>query len=451
MTHAPAHRGRTPDGFTLLELMVVLAVLSALALAASQRALRDNEAKLSKAMAGHIQLVGEALKTYITNNSATLAAAPSTTLTIAQLQAVGSCNGASCLVSTFQPTTSWTTGYSIQVNRLGTSPYQYEALVCTTSAVTINGKVRIDIVGDAVNELGMPGGMTYDTTGVFGQGGGWNRPVASFSFANAAGKLCYFISQSMQALDQQYLRLDGGNRMLGQLDLNNNALVNGTTLTASGLITGGSMKSNTTIDATGVITGGTLTSNGDVNVAAGGRLASTGRLDIQSGDTLYLQPAANGSGSQVVVGGSGGSGSLSSTSLAVSGSATVGADITAGANVIAQNDVRINTLTARGSAPNTTSVKALLPSLVEVGSFIVTAHGQSIPVPACDAGGQPRVFVIPQTLRGQVVAGNWGGDVRAAGPAGGPWTVIALDNQNNPLPNAQSPTFQALGRTFCAY
>lgn len=429
--YLPSVKART-YGFTLLELMIVLVIIAAVAGAEAKRRTQQNNNELAKAMAEHIAVVGESLKTYVSNQTAVLGAVPTKTVALADLKAASACSGAPCLTSSFVEATSWSTGYDIQVQRIGSAPYQFEGLICTKNAIQFGGKTRLDLVGAAVSKLGIAGGMTYDAAGAYGRNGTWNRPSSDFAFANSAGKLCYLVSQSLVALDQMYLRVDGLNQMKATLRMNNNAIDGATTINASGDIT-----------SSGTVQGATLTSQGNVNVGDNGFLQSAGKLNIQAAGDLSLQPGSPGS---TIVGGSGGSGNLQ-----ISNDVTVGRNATVSNEVVATSDVRITSMTSRPSAPGTTSLKALAPNLVEVDSVIVTAHGQSIPVPTCPAGGQPRVFVIPQTVRGQVLAGNWGSDIRAGGPAGGPWTVIALDNQNQPMPNATAPTFQGLARIFCAF
>ncbi|MCZ8256956.1 MAG: prepilin-type N-terminal cleavage/methylation domain-containing protein [Polaromonas sp.] len=463
-------------GFTLIELIVVLAIVGTLVVIQATR-LRDQELeRLADNTADNMKELGEAIKVYVASNRPALEANATTAVTVTMMQGATACGTSPCLGGTFAPV-NWTGGYTTLVRRIGAAaPFQFEALACTNNTWTEGANVRTDMLGRAVNRIGGSGGLTYDATGAFGNGGTWTAPVANFPAANVAGKLCFFVSQTVGSLDLLYLRTDGTNAMNGNLRMNNNAINDASTITANGLGTFGSVNSGDinstgqivaagqvsgatlnagtnitaggTVTATGNITssaglvGATLNTTGDatvggnVNVSPNGFVQSTGRLNIQSGtDHVYLQPNANGAGSLTIVGGSGGSGNM-----VVNNNVDVTNTMTAG------NDVRITSLTARATPPSTTSLKELAPNLVEVASHALTADGQAIPVPACAGGGQPRVFVIPQMARGQVQLGNWGADIRASGPMGGPWTVVARDSQNNTLPN-----FTALARTFCTY
>jgi len=439
---------RRSRGFTLIELMIVLAISAMVAVYAARRSKEAAEDRMATSAADNATQLGKALAVFISNKTATLAGAVSTLVTTADLQTPGACGpGATCLATTFQPL-DWMGGWSMKIARIGGgAPYQFEALACTNSTWQINGATRIDLVGNAVRKIGGLGGMTYDATGAVGNSGGWSAPVASYPFANASGKLCYFISQSLTALDSLYLRTDGTNQMTANLRMNGNDIQSAKDVVATGLVDAGSVKAATTVDAatmtaTSVVKGATLTSDGDVNVGAGSFIRSVGAINIQAGTTLYLQPQANAAGSKAVVGGSGGSGTLEVATVMASDKLT------------AANDVEITSLTSRPSAPSTTSVKALLPSLVEVNSHLLTADGQNIPVPTCPASSAgPRVFVFPQQARGTVSGSAlWGSTMYATGGLGsGPWTLYAKDANNASLVLTGGAPFLAIARTFCAY
>jgi prepilin-type N-terminal cleavage/methylation domain-containing protein len=434
-------------GFTLIELMVVMAIVAMLAVVGAQRLREAYNDTQAKAAADNITVVGQSVQAYIGANSGTFGAAPQD-LTIAQLQA------ANVLPPTFVGTTPWNSGYSIRIRRTpGGPPFQYEALVVTTTPWFINGgTARIDLVGAAVRKIGGAGGMTYDATGPVGNGGGWGPlPVANYPAANVAGQLAYFVSQATNPNDNIYLRRDGLYPMTGALqmgsqnitgagsiaaasDITSGGNVGGATMTSTNTIVAGGQVTASAVTAAGIVTGGTLTSNGDINIAANGTLQSSGRMSIQTGEDLYLQPAANASGSRTVFGGNGGTGNAT-----INGTATVA------------NDILLNGLATRSNAPSTTSVKALLPDLVEVGNYLINANGQTVPVPTCDSGGTPNTFILPHVATGTAVGGKWGASIRMLPAAGGVWTVEALDANLNALPNANTPNFAAIVRVFCAY
>lgn len=449
-------------GYTLIELMIVIAILGFASIYLAQRAKEAAEIQLANSAADNLTILGTAVTNYISDNTATLSGtAANQPLTIATLQTLGTCGTPACLNSTFG-TPAWTGGYTINVRRLGgAAPYQFEALACTANAWIIATKLRGDLVGAAVKRIGGNGGMTWDTTsGALGSGGGWTATVASYPYANVAGELCYFVSQSVVGLDNLYLRTDGTNKMNAALQMNTNAIAGATTINANGLATLGSVSTGAVtagaVNATGVtssgnvtgvnvtgttlVTGGTVTSNGNINMGSGSTLQSTGRINIQAGENLVLQPNTNAFGSPTIVGGGTGSGNL-----------TVSNNATVGNTVAVTNDVTISTLTSRASPTSVTSLKALAPKLVEVDSVPLWSHGQGITVPPCASGGAPRIFSIPSLVRGQVQAGNWGADIHIAGPLGGPWTFYAADSAGTPLPATSAANPIAIARIFCTY
>lgn len=414
------HRVR---GFTLIELMIVLAIAAVTIVYAAQKARAEFEEKLAAAAADNIFKVGEALNAYMANNVTALSASGTpTTITVANLQAATSCGTRSCLSTSTVATTPWNSSYTMAVRRVGSgAPYQLEGLACSTTAWTINGATRYDLLGASVLNVGGSGGMTYDaTSGAVGNKATWTATNANFpAIANVAGKLCYFVSS---ALDNVYLRTDGTNQMNATLQMGGNAIAGATNVTASGTVAGATMTASGAITAAGTVTGG--------NLSTAGAVTATGNITSSA-----LVQGAN----------------VTATSTVTAATVNSSGNITAANNVIASNDVQITTLTSRASPPNTTSVKSLLPSLVEVDSIELYQDGQAIPVHTCPPGGSPRIFAIPQLARGPVSSGNWGSDIHVTGAAGGPWTFYARNSAGTSLATTTAANPIALGRLFCAF
>lgn len=417
---------RRARGFTLIELMVVLAITAVILVYQAQRAKADAEDVLTTAAADNIGTLGKALAVYISSNTATLSSAANTAVTVATLQGATACGTASCLTSTFQPP-AWSGGYTMRVRRLGASaPFQFEALACTSTGWQINGALRGDLVGAAVSKVGGAGAMTYDaTSGAYPNRSGTPLGIANYPASNLPAQLCYFVSQSTMALDLMYLRTDGSNQMNAALNMGGNTInaagtVNATSVLASGLVRGGS------VTATGALSGGTLGVGGAATI--GGAANVTGHITTNGGVT------ATGN-------------------IATSSGVMASGDITTFNNVVATNDVLITSLPARASGPLTSSLKSLAPKLVELYSHIVTYDGQVVPAPACPAGGTPQVFILPHVATGNAVGGSWGSEVRMSGA--GPWTVIARDAQGYRIginsPAIPSANFSAIVRTFCTF
>lgn len=416
-------RMRASRGFTLIELMVVLAIAAVAIVFAAQRARSDFEQKLASAAADNATKVGQALNAYMANNVAALSAsATPTNVTVANLQAATACGTKPCLSASTSATTPWNSGYVMAVRRVGTgAPYQLEGLACSSTAWVINGNTRYDLLGSAVLTVGGSGGMTYDTTsGAVGNKATWVATNANFpAIANIAGKLCYFASS---ATDNIYLRTDGTNQMNAALQMGGNAIAGATNITASGTVAAATVTSSGAITAAGTVTGG--------NLSTGGAVTATGNIT-----SAALVQGANVTATSTVTG----------ATIASTG------NVTAANNVVANNDVQITTLSSRASPPGTTSVKNLLPGLVEVDSVNLYQDGQAIAAPACPAGMEPRIFTIPQLARGQVSGGNWGSEIHVTGPQTGPWTFYAKNATGVSLATTTATNPIALGRMFCTY
>ena len=426
--HDSSRPQRSQCGFTLIELMVVLAIVAIVAVYTAQRAREAAEDKVATASADNLSTLGKALATYMANNTPALSVNATTGITVAELQALGACGpGAACLAATFSPI-SWMGGYTTLVRRIGVSaPYQFDALTCTDNAWVINGTTRGDLIGNAVLKAGGAAGMTYDTaTGATGNGGGWG-PLAPalYPATNVAGKLCYYVSQSLSGLDQLYLRTDGTNQMLAPLRMNTNPIQGATTINATGLATVGSVSSAgniasaTNITATGNLQGANV--NATTNITAGANITATGNV-----------AAAN----------------VAATTNITAGNNIIATGNVQGNNVVAANDVTITSLPTRNNPPATTSVKALLPTLVEINSVDLTTHGQAIAQPTCPNGGTAKIFSVPTVSMGLVNAGRWGADIHIT--ATNPWTFYARDAAGTALTASVNPPI-AIGRIFCSY
>ena len=455
----------TIGGFTLIELMIVIVITTIGMMFAADQVVRSHQDVQAKLAADNMTIIGIAMDRYAKNNATALGAQLGVSpfykdITQADLVSDGS------LSQTFAPANPWGSAYKMRFWRVGTGPYTIQGLVMTASPWKVSSVNRIDLARSAALKMGCSGGWTIaqaTTSGPIGCPGlnsfGWSSPASTYpltgmvpaSYDAAGGQLFYQINSGASINDATYLRIDGTNKMLAALNMNNNGILAATNVTATnidtatvnatGLITANAVSaagliSGATVNATGVITGGVLTSNGNINIAPGAILQSTGRMHIQSGETLYLQPFSNASGSKTSVGGGGGSGDLAVLN-----------------NITATNDVLISNLASRSNSPITTSVKALLPTLVEVGSVPLNIHGQNIPLPTCDAGGIPKIFPIPQTVTGLVDGGRWGADIHVTGADNGvpPWTFYAKDAAGNILPSQGPLGYIALARIFCSY
>lgn len=472
-------------GLTLLELMIALSIAAIIGLSVFLQQVREARAVQARASATHITMIGEAVDRYIKNNSLALSANASTTITTATLKGANTCGaGQQCLDNGVLETNPWGSAYTIRINRVGaTAPFSFDALIITTSPWTIGADTVLSLVGQAaaaVRSQWGTAGMTYDATEISGVGGSWTRAVAQFPGITAAGQLGFFISAVNANLDNTYLRIDGTNQMNAPLNMGTNTINNAVNVNASGTVTAGGVASGTitttgnaafgadvsvasNLTALNATTNGTLTANGaatfqqDVTIAAGRTLTSAGALNINAAGGLNLNPTST---SATTIGGAGGVGRLQ-----VSG--TEG-------RVVAQGDVEISSLNGMRPGLTNTSVRNLLPTLVETNTYFVghgqvgsydiatstmTITGTTIPQPSCPSSsgtpGTPEIFVIPQFMSGGTGpgAGEFRFNYRATGPVGGAWGIEITHNSGvaQTCTTGVNGTCPGLARVYCRY
>lgn len=380
---------KSHHGFTLIELMIVLVITTISILYAGWESQESFRKSVATSAATQIKLIGEATQAFIANpsNAATINAAASMNITVAQLQLVTSCGTATpCLSNAVSPINPWKASYTILLRRIGVStPYQYEFLVSTTgpkAAFIDGGLVRLGALGNGAAEVSKLVGFTTNL-GVgglraVGNNGSWTVTTANYPSPSIStpGQMVYFYTTVGNPFDSVYLRVDGGNAATGNINLGGNGIY--------GVAKG--VNDPLVIAASSGSTGGksNLYMNGDVN------LTST------TGD-IKLAGLSNGA----VVNG--------------------------------------------GTAYGTQSVLSLLPKLVEVGTSTV-GHGTIVPAITCQSGGTQNIFVIPSSEITQVYNGNTGYTFKAFGS--GPWTISILGPDNlTPVVGSNI----AIARTFCSY
>lgn len=277
-------------GFTFVELMLVLAITTVAAIAVATKTVRETEYTQAQMAADNIMLVGRATAAYINKNPGALYAATVTgyaDLTITDLR-----NDAD-LSANVTAAPPWGGGYIIRVQRVGSAPsYRYEALVYTEKAWTwtVAGTVRArqDLVGVAASKIGGAGGVSLDASGPSGVKGAWTKPLGMFvptaPYLATGGQLFYNVTYGLPAWDTQYLRLDGTNKMQGNLNLGGKSINNADNVQVGGAlnVTGATALANATatgnIAANGQVQGGTVHSMGDLtangNAAIAGIIAA---------------------------------------------------------------------------------------------------------------------------------------------------------------------------------
>lgn len=234
-------------GFTLLELILVLGVGSAITFMKFQDMVNDQESLKASAAGQQIKQIGDAVNGYInirydklstlTNAAGTgtdpgprTCSAGDSTCTITYQTLINE----GLLPSTYIAKNAFGSDYTIQLKRSGSAPnYIMDGIIATNSAWIEGGKTRFDLLGKAMQSAGIDSGMSRTVAQVDGYGGSWNYTNVTFSSINKAGILGYRVGYN-SAMYSVYLRRDGTLPMTGSLNMGANDINNAKNITASG-------------------------------------------------------------------------------------------------------------------------------------------------------------------------------------------------------------------------
>lgn len=467
---------RRVRGVTLVELMITLFILGLTAVAAVQ-VMRDSaDDQVAQEAADNIKTIGQGVFAYIPLNAETLKLQPFTDVTVDQLKT------ANVLPPTYSAGAgaNWSGGYNIRIKRLGAaSPFMYEALVMTKNPYKVNSALRIDVIGNAVKKLGAAGGMTYEnfaapasaasgSGGIRGRSNDWYLDSADYPFATSAGHLAYFVS-SASINDAVYLRRDGGNNMLGQLDMNGNPIKEATTISAQGNINtaGGNItadKGNLVAEGGGIVTGAMYVSNKTFAVNTPCPQESA----ISKSPAGFLLVCSNGVWNILY------SQSLSGAACSPNGSTAY--TPAGGLLICLSGEYRdVTTLLFSGNVGQACSPDGVVGSTKtgialycqsgvwafladRFGRFATTdttlvKNGTVFPIPNCQAGGQPKVYFNPQGVDSRLysdtaAATNFRADT-TSNP--GQYTAIVDDTRNPSDPKGTATDGYGLALTGCFY
>jgi hypothetical protein len=372
--------------------MVVIAIIAVAAVAYADKMTRENQDRHAKLAADNISVLGVALTLYMQKNTPDIVAVVSNAPYYIDVTPA-QLLATGDLSANFNTALPWGGSYNMRIWRAGAAaPYTLSGMVMSTTAWKISGKNRIDLARKAALKIGGAGGWTeLQATKPGPIGVGWTSPPSTYPLTGMTPSV--YDSQG-----GQLFFLAGPTSIYDATYLR----LDGTNTMRGQLNMGDNpINSATDITASGTVTGGTLVSKGEV---------------------------------------------------------TAEGNITTKDKVIATNDVEITSIPTRGfinETPQVTSVKRLMPKLVELTNTIVEADGQTVNVPDCGVGGTPAVFILPHKGTGMAEDGLWGADVRMTGPVGGVWSVVAKDPQGNGI-GVDSTTipvgnWAAIVRAFCEY
>lgn len=309
-------RKKQRKGFSLLELMMVLAVASAISFMKFQELKQNQEGIQASAVGQQIKQIGEAVNGYINirydklstlTNASTGPTDPgprtcstaTNTCTISYQTLINE----GLLPTTFTGRDAKNNGYNIILNRAGTSPnYIINGLVTTNNTWTEGNKIRYDLLGKAMQAAGIDSGMSKDATTLSGYSGSWSANNASYSTITSPGLLGYRVGYD-SAMYSIYLRRDGTLPMTGDLNMGGQSINNAQNITAAGTTTSGTLRSTGDTGVGGNFSvGGNSTMNGSLQV--NNTINSTSNItaagNVSAGNWVW---AKNGYGDTIGLGG----------------------------------------------------------------------------------------------------------------------------------------------------
>lgn len=303
-------------GFSLLELMMVLAIASAISFLKFQELKQNQENIKADAVGQQIKQIGQAVNGYISihydklstlTNSKSESTDPgprtcststnTCTITYQTLISEG------LLPSSFSGINANQSSYTILLKRSGISPnYVINGLVTTNSAWTEGSTVRYDLLGKAMQAAGIDSGMSKSTSTVSGYSGSWSEKSSDYSNINKVGVLGYRVGYD-SSMYSVYLRRDGTLPMTGDLNMGSNSINNAQDITASGTTTSGTLKStgNTNVGGNLTVAGSsTMTGALQVNNTINSSSSITAAGNVTAGNWVW---AKNGYGDTIGLGG----------------------------------------------------------------------------------------------------------------------------------------------------
>ncbi|QWT41732.1 shufflon system plasmid conjugative transfer pilus tip adhesin PilV [Dickeya dadantii] len=232
-------------GFSLLELVLVLGVGSAMAFVRFQDMKNEQENVIAKAVGQQIKQMGDAVNGYINIRYDKLS-----TLTASSSQSSDpgprTCNSIGCeityqtlineglLPASYTGINAQKSSYKIILKRSGNVPnYIINGLITTTMPWLEGSSFRYDLLGKAMQEAGVDSGMTQSATVASGLQGAWKEISSDFSNINSAGLLAYRVGYD-SSMYSVYLRRDGTLPMTGALNMGGNDINNAKDITATG-------------------------------------------------------------------------------------------------------------------------------------------------------------------------------------------------------------------------
>lgn len=232
-------------GFSILEIILVLSVGTAMAFIKFQDMKKEQENIIANIVGSQIKQIGEATNHYISirynvistlssSNSQSSDPGPRTCSTNGCEITYQTLVNEGLLPAGYTGINVQRSSYKILLKRAGITPnYVINGLIITTLPWTEGSRVRYDLLGRAMQAAGIDSGMTKTASVAFGFGGQWTENQNSYSGINAAGLLAYRVGYN-SSMYSVYLRRDGTLPMTGDLNMGGQSINNAKDITASG-------------------------------------------------------------------------------------------------------------------------------------------------------------------------------------------------------------------------
>lgn len=292
---------RNKKGFSLLELILVLGIASAVSFMKFEDLKQEQENVQAKAVGQQIKQIGDAVNGYINIRYDKLSTLTSVSSSTGADPGPRTCSAANntCTITyqtlvnegflpaTFSGINANNSPYAIVLRRSGSAPnYQIDGLITTTMQWKDGEKIRYDLLGKAMQAAGVDSGVSKTESSVSGYSGQWAEQAANYNNISASGLLAYRAGYS-STLYSVYLRRDGTLPMTGDLNMGGKSINNVANISASGAITAAGLQS------TGAATiGDTLTVNGTSNLKGAATISNN--LTVTGNEQVNGSIAANG-------------------------------------------------------------------------------------------------------------------------------------------------------------
>lgn len=316
-------------GFSLLEIILVLGIGTAMAFIKFQDMKNDQETITANTVGSQIKQIGEATNRYISIRFEKLS-----TLTSSSSQSSDpgprTCSANGCEI-TYQTMVNegllpagytginvQKSSYKILLKRAGTTPnYVINGLVITTLPWSEGSRVRYDLLGKAMQAAGIDSGMTQSASVAFGTAGQWTENQSNYAAINAVGLLAYRVGYD-SSMYSVYLRRDGTLPMTGDLNMGGQSIDSAKDISASGDVNAASFNGSYGRFAKNVSVSEDLTVTGFSTF--GKNVSMNSYLTVKHGVDSDSYVAAKTNSSRLQIGG-GGSSNQNAVLINVSGGA----------------------------------------------------------------------------------------------------------------------------------